>query len=124
MAERIIVGIVSLLIILCVFVYCTDVLTVISKNMEFYDICRGYMHIAEQNSGLSYEEKTRLKERLIAGGFDNVVIIAPEAAVYGSMFNLNVKASYSINMITDIFTRSIQEYVMNFDQNIAARKIR
>lgn len=124
MAERIIVGIVSLLIILCVFVYCTDVLTVISKNMEFYDICRGYMHIAEQNSGLSYEEKTRLKERLIAGGFDNVVIIAPEAAVYGSMFNLNVKASYSINMITDIFTRNIQEYVMSFDQNIAARKIR
>jgi len=124
MAERIIVGIVSLLIILCVFVYCTDVLTVISKNMEFYDICRGYMHIAEQNSGLSYEEKTRLKERLIAGGFDNVVIIAPEAAVYGSMFNLNVKASYSINMITDIFTRSIQEYIMSFDQNIAARKIR
>lgn len=50
MAERIIVGIVSILIILCVFVYCTDVLTVISKNMEFYDICRGYMHIAEQNS--------------------------------------------------------------------------
>lgn len=84
---------------------------------------RIYAH-SRAEFGLSYEEKTRLKERLIAGGFDNVVITAPEATVYGSMFNLNVKASYGINMITDIFTRNIQEYVMNFDQNIAARKIR
>ena len=108
MAEKIIISIITLLIILCIFAYFVDVLTVISKNMEFHDICRGYMHIAEQNSGLSY---------------DNVVISAPASAMYGSMFNLDIQASYEVNMITDVFTWNSQEYVMHFSQNITARRI-
>lgn len=123
MAEKIIISIIALLIILCIFAYFVDVLAVISKNMEFHDICRGYMHIAEQNSGLSYEHKLSMMDNLISRGFDNVVISAPASAMYGSMFNLDIQASYEVNMITDVFTWNSQEYVMHFSQNITARRI-
>ncbi len=124
MAEKIIVSIITLLIILCMFAYFVDVLAVISKNMEFHDICRGYMHLAEQNAGLVYEQKMSIIQDLNSRGFDNVIIQAPESAVYGSLFNLSIQASYGINMINGIFTRNIQQYVMYFNQNVTARRIR
>ncbi|MFA5340529.1 MAG: hypothetical protein WC332_02015 [Clostridia bacterium] len=124
MAEKIIVSIVTLLIILCLFAYFVDVLAVISKNMEFHDICRGYMHLAEQNSGLNYEHKLRMTQDLISRGFDDIVIEAPESAIYGSQFNLKINASYSINMVNEFLMMGIQEFIMHFNQNIVARRIR
>lgn len=124
MAEKIIISMITLLIMLCVFAYFVDVLAIISKNMEFQDICRGYMHLAEQNAGLTYEHKISVVQDLNSRGFDNVVVQAPESAIYGSMFSLNIQASYQMNMINDIFSRNFQKYVMCFSQNIMARKIR
>lgn len=123
MAEKIIVSVIIMLVMLCLFVYCVDVLAVISKNMEFYDICRGYMHIAEQNSGLNEYYSLLLVQELGRIGFENVTVQAPVAAMYGSTFALKIGVSYRLNTIDGLFKTSIQEYKMNFKQNVTARRI-
>lgn len=123
MAERIIVSVVTLLVMLCLFVYCVDVLAIISKNMEFYDVCRGYMHIAEQQSGLEEYYRLLVIRDLSDRGFENITIEAPFIAMYGSAFSLKISASYIVNSIDGVFKRSMQKYVMSFEQNVIARRI-
>ena len=123
MAEKVIVNIITVLVIICLFVYCVDVISIISKNMEFRDICRGYMHIAEQNSGLNDIHKAELVQDLMNNGFTEISVQTTSAVAYGSAFMFNVSASFDKSVLEGIFNRNLKQYIMNFEQKITARKI-
>ncbi|MFA7672428.1 MAG: hypothetical protein WCY62_01065 [Clostridia bacterium] len=123
MAERIIVSVVVLMLILCIFVSIVDVLALISKNLEFRDICRTYMIITEQDSGLSGSYRENLENDLLSCGFSDIVINIPYSIRYGSVFSFTVSAYYSINTITDLFVRSDEQHIMRYDQLLTARRI-
>jgi hypothetical protein len=123
MAERIIVSVVALMLILCIFVSVVDVLALISKNLEFRDVCRTYMIITEQDSGLSGSYRENLQNDLQSRGFTDIVIEIPYSVKYGSVFSYTVTAYYSINTVTDLFTRSDEQHVMRYEQKLTARRI-
>jgi hypothetical protein len=123
MAERIIVSVVVLMMILCIFVSIVDVLALISKNLEFRDICRSYMIIAEQDSGLSGSSREDLINDLLGRGFTDIAIDIPYSVKYGSIYSYTVTAHYSINTIADLFTRADEQHVMRYEQKLTARRI-
>lgn len=105
------------------FVSAINILGLISKNMDFYDTCRAYMHLAEQKSGLASVDVNDLRNDLLGKGFNHVEVEVPTSAMYGSSFYFTVKATYTNSELDNNLLPVNKSYMMNFKQKIIARRI-
>ena len=123
MAERAVVAAIILLIVLSICLYVTESFIPIGKNLDFRDICRGYLMKMEYCSGLSETACRTLESDLENLGFENVSISAPMSAKAGSVMSLNVTATLKRESIAGIFRRIPKEYEMGYSRKAIARKV-
>ena len=123
MAERAVVTAIIFLIVLSLCLYITENFIPIGKNMDFRDICRGYLMKMEYCSGLSASACSALVTELENQGFEDVAVSAPSSAKAGTVMTLNVIATVKRDSIAGIFKRLPKEYEMAYSRKAIARKV-
>lgn len=117
------VAAVILLIVLSICLSVTESFIPIGKNLDFRDICRGYLMKMEYCSGLSEAACRTLESDLENLGFENVSISAPMSAKAGSVMSLKVTVTLKRDSIAGIFRRIQKEYEMSYIRKAIARKV-
>ncbi len=123
MAERAVVAAVILLIVLSICLYVTESFIPLGKNLDFRDVCRGYLMKMEYCSGLSESACIALEDDLESLGFENICINAPMSAKAGTVMSLNISATFKRDSIVGIFRRVQKEYEMSYSRKALARKV-
>ncbi len=123
MAERAVVTAVILLIVLSVCLYMMESFIPIGKNLDFRDVCRGYLMKMEYCSGLSESACLSLGSELESIGFEDVEVSAPASAKAGTVMTLNVSVILKRYSIAGVFKRKIKEYEMFYSRKAVARKV-
>lgn len=123
MAERAVVTAIILLIVLSLCLYITESFVPIGKNLEFRDVCRGYLMKMEYNSGLGVSDCVALEGELENLGFENISISAPASAKAGTVMMLDVSVVLKWEGMTGIFKRSTRMYEMIYSRKALARKV-
>jgi|GEM_PF-567289 len=123
MAERALVSAVLLVIVMCLCLYMAESFVPIGRNMDFRDICRGYLMRMEYDSGLDSSDIDGLETDLESIGFKDINITAPGSAKAGTIMTLRVSAVYSRPVLTGIFSRVSRDYEMVYERRAVARKV-
>lgn len=123
MAERAVVAAIILLITISICLFVTESFIPLGKNLDFRDVCRGYLMKMEYNSGLCQNDCQALESELERIGFYDIEINAPASAKAGTVMSLNVNVTFIVESITGIFSRREKEYEMAYSRNVLARKV-
>lgn len=123
MAERAVVTAVILLIVLSICLYMMECFVPIGKNLDFRDVCRGYLMKMEYCSGLSESACISLQSDLENIGFEDVDVSAPASAKAGTVMTMNISATLKRYSIAGVFKRNIREYEMFYSRKAVARKV-
>ena len=123
MAERAVVTAVILLIVLSICLYITESFVPIGKNLDFRDVCRGYLMKMEYCSGLSESDCISLEEDLENLGLEDVMVSAPSSSKAGTVMTLDISAKLKRETLVGIFRRTIKEYEMVYIRKAIARKV-
>lgn len=123
MAERAVVTAVILLIVLSLCLYITESFVPIGKNLDFRDVCRGYLMKMEYCSGLSVADCMSLEDDLENLGLTDVFVSAPSSSKAGTIMTLDVSAKLKRESLTGIFRRAVKEYEMAYSRKAVARKV-
>ena len=123
MAERAVVTAVILLIVLSICLYITESFVPIGKNLDFRDVCRGYLMKMEYNSGLGVSDCSDLQDELEDLGFEDICISAPVSAKAGTVMALDVSVTLKQEMLAGIFKRITRDFQMVYSRKALARKV-
>lgn len=123
MAERAVVTAVILLIVLSLCLYITESFVPIGKNLDFRDVCRGYLMKMEYCSGLSESDCISLENELERLGFEDVMVSAPASSKAGDVMTLDISVKLKRETLAGIFRRSMKEYEMVYTRKAIARKV-
>lgn len=123
MAERAVVTAVILLIVLSLCLYITESFVPIGKNLDFRDVCRGYLMKMEYCSGLSESDCISLENDLERLGFEDVMVSAPASSKAGDIMKLDISVKLKRETLAGIFRRSMKEYEMVYIRKAIARKV-
>ena len=123
MAERAVVTAIILLIVLSICLYMMESFVPIGKNLDFRDVCRGYLMKMEYCSGLDESACTSFEADLENIGFIEVEVSAPASAKAGTVMTMDVSATLRRYSIAGIFKRNIREYEMFYSRKAVARKV-
>lgn len=123
MGARAAVGGVLVIITMFIVVFMIETFVPISANIDFKDICRGYLIKMEYYSGLSSDDIYSLKDDLEKEGFTDVNIMAPYNAKGGDTIQLIVEGTYTHNSIVALFKRGERSYNMVYKRQVIARRI-
>lgn len=123
MAERAVVTAIILLIVLSICLYMMESFVPIGKNLDFRDVCRGYLMKMEYCSGLDESACTSFESDLEKIGFIEVEVSAPASAKAGTVMTMDVSATLRRYSIAGIFKRNIREYEMFYSRKAVARKV-
>lgn len=122
-AERCVVTLILILMLLGICLYLFEMFIPLSKNMDFRDACRSTLIKMEQNAGLRDQDIQFLVNTLEAQGFQKVTVMAPSHAKAGEIMTLTVRGVFRMNVITGVLRRGDREFFMEYTRQAVSRRV-
>lgn len=123
--DQVVVIAFTIVIFLALFVFSIDLLDPLMTKLDFDEVCRMYVLIAESNNGLDNAMKEALIRDLERMRFEEITIECEGVGVLkrGDISELEVEASYKTSRFATLFRRERQSVRFSFKQSFIARKI-
>lgn len=123
--DQVVVIAFTIVIFLALFVFSIDLLDPLITKLDFDEVCRIYVLLAESNNGLDNSMKEALRQDLEKMNFEDISVSCEGVGLLkrGDISALEVEASYKTSRFTSLFKRETQSIRFLFKQSFIARKI-
>jgi hypothetical protein len=114
-----------LIALIVIIVFSIDLIVPIVLKLEFDDICRHYLLLAESQNGLSTNDKMLLENKLTELGLETIHISSPNVneTMRGDVYEIDVHAVFRSEGFVSLFKRESQARTFLFKRRYIGRKI-
>lgn len=114
-----------LIALIVVIVFSIDLIVPIVLKLEFDDICRHYLLLAESQNGLTTSDMILLDNKLIELGLEAINISSPNVneTMRGDVYEIDVHAVFRSESFISLFKRESQARTFLFKRRYIGRKI-
>lgn len=115
----------TLVIFIAVFVFSIDIMAPLIIKLEFDEICRMFILLAEANNGMTDTMRMDLESALHEINLTDISIMCDDYGTLkrGNISEMEVEATFRSNQFLTLFKRSEKQVRFIFKQNFFARKI-
>lgn len=116
---------VTLIALIVIVVFSIDLIVPIVLKIQFDDVCRHYLLLAESQNGLTYNDEMAIAARLAEIGLETIEITSPNVneTMRGEVYEIDVQATYQSEGFISLFKREPQARIFSFKRQYLGRRI-